>query len=68
MAVELVPVVTVLPPESWTVTTGCVVKATPLVADALGCVVKANWAAAPAASVMLAVVAPVRPVDEAVSV
>ena len=58
---------TVLPPESWTVTTGWVVKAAPLAAPA-GWVVTANLVAAPAVRAKLDVVALVTPVAEAVRV
>ena len=53
-----------LPLASWMVTTGCVVKATALMAPA-GWVVTANLLAAPAVRAKLAVVAPVRPVAAA---
>ena len=65
---EALEPVTVLPPMSWTVTTGWEANATPLVAVALGWVVMANWAAAPTVRAKLAVVALVRPADEVVRV
>ena len=58
---------TVLPLASWTVTTGWVVKATPLTAPA-GWVVTANLAADPTVRVKLDVVALVTPAAEAVRV
>ena len=57
---ELVAVVTVLPPTSWTVTTGWVVHVAPL-APPPGWVVKPSWVAAPivmAKALLVAVVSP----------
>ena len=48
--IEFVAPVTVLPPASWTVTTGCVAKATPATVLADGCVVNASFAAGPTAT------------------
>ena len=59
--------VTVLPPASWTVTTGWVVKAVPPVAPA-GWVEKASLAAAPTVTLKALEVALVSPVDEATTV
>ena len=65
--IEAFELVTVLPLASWTVTTGWVVKATPLTAPE-GWVVTPNLAAAPGAKVSELVVALVRLPLEAVSV
>jgi len=59
--------VTVLPPASWTTTTGWVEKAVPPVAPA-GWVEKASLAAAPTVTLKALEVAPVSPVDEATTV
>ena len=64
---ELAAVGTVLPPTSWTVTTGWVVQVAPL-APPPGSVVKASCEAAPMVIGMLLLVALVRPVAEAVRV
>jgi hypothetical protein len=66
-ATDAVLVVTVLPPASCTVTTGCVASTVPPVA-LLGLVVNASFAAAPTVMLNVALVAPVNPVAEAVSV
>src|ERR1017187_7167199 len=60
-------VVTVLPPASWTATTGWLAKATPPV-ELDGLVVKANVLAAPAVMVTLPLVAEVSNPSVAVSV
>jgi hypothetical protein len=57
--------VTVLPPASWTVTTGCAVHAVPPVPPP-GCVVKASLAAVPTVMLKLLLTALVRPLEEAV--
>ena len=64
---ELAAVGTVLPPGSWTVTTGCVAHACPSTPPP-GSVVKASCEAAPMVIGMLLLVALVRPVAEAVRV
>ena len=64
---DAVLVVTVLPPASWTATTGWVAKAMPPV-EPEGLVVKASLVAVPAVMVKLALTALVRPVAVAVSV
>ena len=61
------PVVTVLPPASWTVTTGWVAKAMPPV-EPEGLVVKASLVAAPTVMVKLVLTALVSPPEVAVSV
>jgi len=63
VTVEL-SVVTVLPPASWTTTTGWVVKARPPVAPA-GWVEKTSWDAVPTVTVKLVEVMPVSPEAEA---
>src|SRR5256885_913640 len=60
-------VVTVLPPASFSVTTGCVAQAVPPVPPP-GCVVTATCAGAPAVMLNVPVVAPVSPALEAASV
>ena len=65
--IDAVLLATVLPPASCTVTTGCVPNAVPPVV-LLGLVVKASFAAAPTVMLNVALVAPVRPVAEAVRV
>ena len=65
--IEATDVVTVLPPTSWTVTLGWVVKAMPSTAPA-GWVENDSCVAAPMVNVMLEDVAPVRPVEAALSV
>src|SRR6478672_11448720 len=64
---ELVSPTTRFPPRSCTLTTGCVVKATPPV-DALGEVVKASFAAAPAVMATLLLVANVNALSTACKV
>ena len=63
----VVAVVTVLPWASWTATCTAGVIAAPAAA-VLGCTVKTSFAAAPALIVNALLVAPVRPVADAVSV
>jgi hypothetical protein len=65
--IEAVLLVTVLPPASCTVTTGCVPKSVPPVVS-LGLVVNASFVAAPTVMLNVALDAPVRPVADAVSV
>ena len=60
-------VVTVLPPASWTLTTGWVAKATPPV-ELDGLVVKVSLVAEPTVMVKLALTALVSPLEAAVSV
>jgi hypothetical protein len=64
---EALPVVTVLPPASWTVTTGCVAKAVPPV-EPDGLVVKASLVAGPIVMVKLVLTALVSPLEVAVNV
>ena len=64
---DAVLAVTVLPPASWTATTGWVAKATPPV-ELDGLVVKASLVAAPTVMVKLALTALVSPLEAAVSV
>ena len=66
--IDAVLVVTVLPPASWTVTTGCAAKATLCVVLADGEVVKASLVAEPTVMVKLVLTALVRPLEAAVSV
>ena len=61
------PVVTVLPPASWTATTGWVAKAAPLV-ELDGLAVKASFMADPTVMVKLVLTALVSPLPVAVSV
>src|SRR5437879_5815599 len=63
----VVAVVTVLPWASWTVTCTAGVIVAPA-AVLLGCTVKASFAAAPTLMLNALLVAPVRPVADAVSV
>ncbi len=63
----VVAVVTVLPWASWTATCTAGVLAAPATAS-LGCTVKTSFAAAPALIVNALLVAPDRPVADAVSV
>ena len=65
--IEAVLEVTVLPPASWTVTTGCVAKAV-LTVEPTGEVVKASLVAMPVVMVMLVLTPLVRPLEDAVSV
>jgi hypothetical protein len=65
--IEVLLLVTVLPPASWTVTTGCVVNTT-LRAVLDGDVVKASLVAEPAVIVKLVLNALVSPPEAAVSV
>jgi hypothetical protein len=65
--IEAALLVTVFPPASWTVTTGCVPKAVPPV-EPEGLLVKASWVADPALTVKLALTALVSPPEAAVSV
>src|SRR5437870_5119319 len=65
--VLVVAVVTALPSASWTVACTAGVIAAPAAA-LLGCTVKASFAAAPAPMLNAVLVAPVRPVADAVSV
>ena len=58
--IELVAVVTTLPPASSTLTVGWVPQVAPL-APPPGWVAKASWVAAPMVMVKLALVAPLRP-------
>src|SRR5450631_571775 len=60
-------VVTVLPPGSWTATTGWLAKGVPPV-ELEGLVVKASWVADPALTVKLVLTALVSPPEAAVSV
>ncbi len=64
---ELVAVVTVLPPTSWTVTTGWVPQARPSVPPP-GSVVKASWEAPPTVMAKGLVVTAVNPLAAADSV
>jgi hypothetical protein len=66
--IDVVLVVTVMPPASWTVTTGWEAKATLCVVLADGEVVKASLAAEPTVMVKLVLTALVRPLEAAVSV
>src|SRR5260221_10540302 len=66
VAVEPMPLVTVLPPASWMATIGCGTRASPAV-DVPGCVVKPSFAAGPAVIVSMTLVADVRPVAVATS-
>jgi hypothetical protein len=66
-ATEEVLVLTVLPPASWTVTTGWAANAMPLV-EPEGLVVKASWEAAHTMMVTLVLEALVSPLAVAVSV
>ena len=59
--------VTVFPPASWTFTTGCVAHAEPPVPPP-GCVVNANFDAAPTVTLNVLDVAVVSPADAAVIV
>ena len=54
-------VVTTLPPESSTLTTGWVARATPLASVVLGSVVMTRWVAAPVETVMVLDTAEVKP-------
>jgi hypothetical protein len=60
--------VIVLPPASWTVTTGCVAKAVLATGELEGFVVKASLAVDPTVMVKLALVAAVSEPDAAVNV
>ena len=61
-------VVTTLPPESSTLTTGWVARAAPLASVVLGSVVTASWVAAPVETVMVFDTAVVSPPSENVNV
>src|SRR5664280_378326 len=65
--IEVVAVVTVLPPASWTVTVGWLVQAVPPVPPP-GCAVKASLFAAPTVMLNVPLVAPVRGLLVAASV
>src|ERR1017187_9677577 len=65
--IEAVLVVTVLPPASWTVTTGCAAKLVLTAVELDGLVVKASLVAGPK-MVKLALTALERPLEAAVSV
>ncbi len=65
--IEFVAPVTVLPPASSTVTTGCVLQVAALVPPP-GWVLKASWVAGPAVMEKVLLVAALSPVAEAVSV
>ena len=65
--IEAVLVLTVLPPASWTVATGCVAKAV-LTLEPEGDVVKASLLAAPVVMVKLVLTPLVSPLEAAVSV
>jgi hypothetical protein len=66
--IEAVLVVTLLPPASWTVTTGCAAKLVLTAVELDGLVVKASWVAGPTEMVKLALTPLVSPLEAAVSV
>ena len=68
VTVCVVSLVMTLPYWSSSITTGCVAKATPAVATADGCLATTNWLAAPGVTVMLPVVAGVKPLAATMSV